>query len=398
MLPVIESYFSVLMLFGFSQAVLGIYLLVRAPERPFANNLLALLLLAWGFSCYWFFAFITRGYLFSVTMTTLIGPMLALTLFPPVFLYVKYAVSRQKKFQPRDHLHFLPIYVYLLFTLYLFIDSDFSIAVMRRHTWFSLRKEVCAYVATVQGPFYFWKTRQLLKLQAKEAGANHAVAAANLGWFHTFNYGFAVIFLIGGVSTFVHFTPFNPYVLYMAYHAVVAMGISYITVILIKNPGSFFYGHIRSQPILATFEADPPRKRAAVGLPDGEPTPSVTSNRPKESRVNPAYTALLEQLNTLMTEQKLYTNPDLKLSDLAEAVGESRNTISAALNSCLHKTFYEYLNELRLEESKRLLADKALNHYSVEGLAALSGFKTMSVFYRLFKESEKMTPAVYRRK
>lgn len=87
MLSFIESYFSVLMLFGFSHAILGVYLLIKDKNRPFSNNMLALLLATWGFSCYWFFAFLERkhGHLFSVTVTTFIGPVLAVTLFPPVF-------------------------------------------------------------------------------------------------------------------------------------------------------------------------------------------------------------------------------------------------------------------------------------------------------------------------
>src|SRR5690554_709841 len=128
MLSAIESYFSILMLFGASQAVTGIYLLLKKKRRPFSNNLLALLLFAWGFSCYWFFAFIHMGAFFSVGVTTFIGPMLALTLFPPVYLYVKYLFYEYAKFQRKDHLHFLPIYIYIGFTLFLYFDSDFSIA------------------------------------------------------------------------------------------------------------------------------------------------------------------------------------------------------------------------------------------------------------------------------
>src|SRR5690554_469825 len=104
MLSLIESYFSVLMLFGASQAVTGIYLLLKDKQKPFSNNLLALLLFAWGFSCYWFFAFIHFDPFFSTAVTSFIGPMLALTLFPPVYLYVKYLFYEFDRFQKRDHL------------------------------------------------------------------------------------------------------------------------------------------------------------------------------------------------------------------------------------------------------------------------------------------------------
>ncbi len=399
MLPVIESYFSVFMLFGFSQAVLSIYLLIRAREKPFANNLLALLLFTWGFSCYWFFAFINRGYLFSVTVTTMIGPMLALTLFPPVFLYVKYAVRSKQSFECKDHLHFLPIYLYIIFTLYLFVDSNFSIATMRRQEWFGLRRNACAYLATFQGPFYYWKSRQLLA-RHKKLQSHHGATSGDFAWLQPFNYGFVVIFTIGGLSTFFRYTPFDPYVLYMVYHAVIASGIMYITVVLIKNPRWFAPLQTGIQPLLATVPAETPQRFLHNAIqPEEKSAPvSFLSNKSAKRRNSDIDRPLLIKINTVMRDRKLYTNPDLKLNDLADATGESRNTISAVLNNSLHKTFYEYLNELRVEESKKLLADRTLQHYSVEGLAAMAGFKTMSVFYRLFKESEKVTPAVYRRR
>ena len=206
MLSLIESYFSVLMLFGFSQAVLGIYLLIKNKHRPFSNNMLALLLFAWGFSCYWFFAFLVRGHshLFSVTITTFIGPMLALTLFPPVFLYAKYVFYEYRRFQKKDHLHFLPIYGYLLFTIYLYIDSDFSVTNMRHHELFSARRLGCAYVATLQGPFYYLKTRQILKKRQRLLKEQYSdIESLNLVWFQNINFIFALVFIIGGVSTLV---------------------------------------------------------------------------------------------------------------------------------------------------------------------------------------------------
>ncbi len=106
---------------------------------------------------------------------------------------------------------------------------------------------------------------------------------------------------------------------------------------------------------------------------------------------------IIAKLEKVMKEQKLYKNPNFSLNDLAGAISESRNAISHALNASLNKTFYNYVNELRIEESKRLLSDENLLHLTIDGIAAESGFKTMSVFYRFFKDVEKVTPAVYRK-
>jgi len=389
MIPEIESYFSVLMLFGASQAITGIFLLLKSKSRPYSNNMLALLLFAWGFSCYWFFAFIHKDPFFSVGVTTFIGPMLALTLFPPIYLYVKFLFYESTAWQMRDHLHFLPIYLYVLFTLYLFISSDFSITDMRKHEYFHERMLVCSYIATIQGPFYFIKTNRILKRRHQLLKEQYSeIESRKLEWFHIINYSFALVFIIGGVSAFFKVAYLNPFFLYMAYHAVIAVSIFYITLMIYKYPILFS----PAEKIVQTYIADPDKNEISENV-----IPHLKNQDiDKSERVKG--TDVLTKIETLMLEQKSYTNPNFSLNDLAAAISESRNDISYVLNNTLNKTFYNYINELRIEESKRLLSDQGLMHFTIEGIAAKSGFKSMSVFYRFFKDIEGVTPAVYRKK
>lgn len=384
MWSLVESYFSVLMLFGASHAALSIYLLLKNKEGPFSNKMLSLLLFSWGFSCYWFFAFIYKAPLFSVAVTTFIGPMLALTLFPPIYLYAKYVFYGYSNFQLKDHLHFLPIYIYLLFTLYLYFDSGFSIAEMREHKWYRWRMIVSAYTATFQGVFYFVQTRKIINLWQQSLLENFSdIESRQLAWFQNINYGFALVFTIGGISTLLKSSIINPYALYMAYHAVIAMSLTYITVIIYQFPILFVREdeHVNIEPNEKTVFFPFNRKEASMA---------------KEDELK--YELLVQKLEQLMRQKKLYKNPNFSLNELAQAAGESRNAISHVLNNHLKKSFYHYVNELRIEESKILLADENMLHYSIEGIASLSGFKTMSVFYRFFKASEKVTPSVYRKK
>ncbi len=390
MLSLIESYFSILMLFGASQAVTGIYLLLKDKHRPFSNNLLALLLFAWGFSCYWFFAYIDQGPFFSVAVTTFIGPMLALTLFPPVFLYVKYLFYEYGKFRKSDHLHFLPIYFYLGFTLYLYFDSNFSIADMRQHEWYKARALACSYFAALQGPFYFIKTRHILKLRQQRLKEQYSeIESRKLEWFKIINYSFALVFIIGGISTLVESTFINPYILYMAYHVVLAISLFYITLMIYKYPVLF-----------TQVEVAPEIEKPDTLLDEvsNEITLQPLKGQFYGENDNEKENDIIVRIDEVMKEQRLYKNPNLSLNDLAEAISESRNDISRSLNNGLNKTFYNYINELRIEESKRLLSDETLLHFTIEGIAAESGFKTMSVFYKFFKDIEKATPAVYRKR
>jgi len=371
------------MLFGASCATLSIYLLLKNKQKPFSNNLLALLLFAWGFSCYWFFAFISDEPLFSVSVTTFIGPMLAMTLFPPVYLYVKYLYNEQTKFKATDHLHFLPIYIYILFTLYLYIDNGFSIPKMREDIGFQYRRIACSYIATIQGPFYFFKTNQILKLIRQKLEVNYSeIESRKLEWFQKINFCFASVFIIGGISALFKTSFINPYFLYMGYHAIIALSLFYIATIIYKYP--------------FLFKLNQENKKVQLENSNLKKSQSILTN--EELKEELKEDIIIEKIHNIMIEQHLYRNPNFSLNDLASAISESRNSISYVLNNHLNKSFYNYINELRVEESTKLLSDPNLQHYSIEGIATLSGFKSMSVFYRFFKDVQKVTPAVYRKK
>ncbi|MCL2511178.1 MAG: helix-turn-helix transcriptional regulator, partial [Bacteroidales bacterium] len=54
----------------------------------------------------------------------------------------------------------------------------------------------------------------------------------------------------------------------------------------------------------------------------------------------------------------------------------------------------EYINDLRLDEAKRLLDNSDL---TIESIALDCGFNTSRTFYNQFRERYRMTPAAYRK-
>src|SRR5690606_32813415 len=136
----------------------------------------------------------------------------------------------------------------IVFTLYLFISSDLSIASMRKHVWFQERMLVCSYIATIQGPFYFIKTNRILKKRYSLLKEQYSeIDSRKLEWFHIINYSFALVFIIGGVSAILKIAYLDPYVLYMAYHAVIAISIFYITLMIYKYPILFSPSEVVSE-------------------------------------------------------------------------------------------------------------------------------------------------------
>ena len=53
---------------------------------------------------------------------------------------------------------------------------------------------------------------------------------------------------------------------------------------------------------------------------------------------------LEKEINKLFVEEKLYLNPQLKLSDVARQVGTNRTYLSRFFNQEKQMTFYDYVN------------------------------------------------------
>ena len=59
-------------------------------------------------------------------------------------------------------------------------------------------------------------------------------------------------------------------------------------------------------------------------------------------------------------------------------------------------TFYDYINDFRLEEVKAMLESKDIeNQHSLEDIATMAGFNSYSTFLRSFKKKYDKTPSQY---
>ncbi len=105
--------------------------------------------------------------------------------------------------------------------------------------------------------------------------------------------------------------------------------------------------------------------------------------------------ALEQKLQRLMTEERLWMNPHLTLSDLAMQVGTNRTYLSNYLNETLHTTFYDYINEHRLQAALQQLHDPASTATMVE-IAEACGFNSISTFRRVFVRAKGCSFVEYR--
>lgn len=102
----------------------------------------------------------------------------------------------------------------------------------------------------------------------------------------------------------------------------------------------------------------------------------------------------LAAVDRLMRERKLYRDPNLILDRLARRAGIPARQISAAVNRVHGRNVSQVVNEYRVEEARRLLAETAA---PVTEIMFEAGFQTKSNFNREFLRVTGQSPSDYRR-
>ncbi len=105
---------------------------------------------------------------------------------------------------------------------------------------------------------------------------------------------------------------------------------------------------------------------------------------------------LNEKLLDLFVNEKIYKQPDLKITYVTEKLNTNRTYVSKHINTEYSCTFNEFVNRYRIEEAKRLLTDKSIKNFSLNYISEKSGFGSMGSFMRVFREMEGITPGQFR--
>lgn len=103
------------------------------------------------------------------------------------------------------------------------------------------------------------------------------------------------------------------------------------------------------------------------------------------------------RLEYIMQSEKAFLQPNLTLPKLAAAVDCSVNSLSQVINSGFGMSFFDYLNQHRIEYAMNLLSEQDGNHCAIVDVAVAVGFNSNSAFYAAFKKCSGQTPAYYRR-
>jgi AraC-like DNA-binding protein len=107
---------------------------------------------------------------------------------------------------------------------------------------------------------------------------------------------------------------------------------------------------------------------------------------------------LLAALRRRMDEDAAYRRDGLTIGGLAEDLGTQEYRLRRLINGALgYRNFNAFLNDYRINEARRRLAEPAEARLPILTIAMDCGFASLGPFNRAFKQATGMTPSAFRR-
>ena len=102
------------------------------------------------------------------------------------------------------------------------------------------------------------------------------------------------------------------------------------------------------------------------------------------------------QLKELIESERIYKNPDVTLSYLADKMNLLERDISFIINQYGEHNFAQFINQYRINEAQRLITQDSSS--KMISIAYESGFNNLSTFNQVFKNITGGTPSEFRKK
>lgn len=370
------SFNSIIILFGIMHGFFWIFMVLKFKEgNSFANKILVILIL-----CY--ILFINTAALYYSNLyyyfphLIKVGLPCALFIGQLLYLYLKSMILNKTKLSKKDFIHFIPIVVVLLIYLPFYLKSgDYKVMYMTKWLNNTIEDKYRYIEIIITGSMqvvlwaYLIKSRCLisnfLKNNKDEVFSN---TMFNLEWDLYLSNALIVFFiliLIANVFTYIGFK------LKYCYNIIPIIETFLVYFLVYK-------GILNSKQFIKMKEENN-SKYMRSGL--------------SRLRSSEYYRKLI----SLMNKEKIYTDPDLTLNDLAIKLNISRNHLSQIVNNNSGKNFYDFISYYRVEEAKKIIKKSNEKNKNIIAIAFDVGFNSKSTFNRKFKKYTKMSPVDYKR-
>jgi len=294
-----------------------------------------------------------------------------------LFLYVATETSLLPKKKGFLILHFSPIiFIYLYLISFFILTAEEKIYVFKNNgAGYELFSSILSTTISLSGVVYvLWSYLLLRKYKRTLSNENYEIKNVNIKWLQL---------LIGGLGTIWLVVIFTE-----------KESLIFLSVVLFVFSISFFgikQGNIFTITKIQSSEIETIPKIETLTISKEIPKEKYAKSGLKECDSE----KLFEELTFLMTDKTIYQNGELSIGELASILKVHPNYLSQIINEREGKNFYEYVNNFRVEEFKRLITIPKNQKVTLLSLAYDCGFNSKSSFNRYFKKSTGQTPSQY---
>ena len=289
-----------------------------------------------------------------------------------IFFYVRSYVNPTAKLTKSDWIHFVPLLVEIIISNYVKAQNFFwdgtreSLSELGYHAyifWMHWPSQLVIFSGLIL--FYVYRSRVLIARYTKEKSL--PVQSEEIKWLDLllklYSY-FALLVIIVGVVDYAFFDyAFNPFYLFPVY----------ITMAVL----TYWLG-------LQGFSR--------------RMTPHLVQKSTIQPKLDHNWDHYMVKLKNVMEVNRLFANPRLGLQDLAEAIDLKPHQLTQILNRHVKKSFSQFVNQYRVEESIRLINSNDYQHYTLLAIAFESGFNSKASFNRIVKNYTGKSPKQLRLK
>lgn len=136
----------------------------------------------------------------------------------------------------------------------------------------------------------------------------------------------------------------------------------------------FSIGYVGSQPMFSYREY----------VSENEPAPEPVAEEASEPNIYPLRVeGLAKEIERLMTEEKIFREHDLHITEVARRLGTNSKYVSLAINQVIGHSFSDYVNDCRIQYAREL--QRQHPDMPITEVAHKAGYSSMQSFYRNLK-------------
>ncbi|GAA0715857.1 hypothetical protein GCM10009430_10830 [Aquimarina litoralis] len=359
---------DLLLFLGISQGVfLAITLSLLHNRNKSANRILALLLLIASimligrifypkFSGVLFF----RIACFVDTLIFIFGPLL--------YIYIRRLTFFESPVYRMSLYHFIPAFLHLTFFGWTLFYSQEEVLKMIENGDFGMIYFIVETLGLASNLMYTIMSYGLLQIYKKEEKANLSYSQKVQKYIEMFLIGISIFMILWVISYLNSFFIRRIELAFVSYHLI------WVSIPVFIYIVGFFS---LKQP--EVFRIPIQKKKREI----------------KQRLSGEELEQLKKSLEELMVAKKIYLNNELTLKDLSQELGTTTNNVSWLLNNIHQCSFYDYINQYRVQEFILKIQKGEHFKHTILALSLDSGFNSKSTFNKAFKMVKNDTPSNY---